>query len=376
MVKTEDKIKIDKIKLKGYDNFIMLSDLHIGYHSGNAGWINNMRDYFMNFFIPYLNQKANEKSIMICLGDVFDDRKRVDNAANNLAIDVFEMIAKILPVYIINGNHDLYNESDIGVTSLRSLDNIPNVNIIREATELTIDTGAKKKRKLMLIPYQGSFERSTKLLNENGNDDFIFMHDDIKALRYDNGREITVGVDTAAVTGKLYAGHIHTRQESPRVTYIGNPYSTRRSDIGNIKGIYQVNIDTGTEEFTENTYSPIFQKIWLHDILDLDYESVLKIFANNYSDIRYNNLEKPHVNITQIVEAIKPCKPKHVEFKLENDGESYEDYNETDNSVTVAELTVDNVVNALIDRLEISDDKKGQLVLLNKKYYDLASNAD
>ena len=369
-----------------FDNFFMLADLHIGMKLGSEEWIENMRNYFENFFYPLLKSKKTDRSACILLGDLSDDRKSINLEANDLMIDVVENIAKICPTIIINGNHDMYKKSDNKITSLRSLDHIPNTWVIKSPTTLILKEVSevpigyddmsemtKTFAVLSFIPYQGDMEKETKLCNQCKSSDYIFMHTDIKNLRYDNGRDIIKGVEIGNIHGHIYSGHIHKRQDTDKVTYVGSPYQLRRSDIGNQKGIYQVFMKENRVKFYENHYSPIFQKIWLKDILDAPYADVLEICKNNYTDILVDGSESEFFNVARVYDAIKACSPKRVQIKEVNKDGSYID---DDDDGEYKEMTVNEIIFSLIDKMEITNEKKDNLKALCTKYQEIASTSD
>ena len=85
---------------------IFISDIHFGVRQNSEEWQENQKSYFYDWFLPMIKAfvqslKENEKAVLIGLGDIFDDRKSIDINVNNLAIDIFEDIAEVLPVYII-----------------------------------------------------------------------------------------------------------------------------------------------------------------------------------------------------------------------------------------------------------------------------------
>lgn len=375
------KITLTSKDKKYFSSFFMIADMHIGIKLGAAEWIENMRDYFENFFIPLIKKEKKKGDICIVCGDVYDDRKSVNLEANDLAIEVFEKIAKELPVIIINGNHDMYKKSDNKITSLRSLENIPNVTIIKEPTIITLSETKKMPQgydemvdyneqigQLAFIPYQGDMERETDLCNACKNADYIFMHTDIKNLRYDNGRDIIKGVEVGEIKGHIYSGHIHKRQETEKVTYIGSPYQLRRSDIGNNKGIYHVNIDTKYEKFYENNISPIFQKVWLSDLLTKPFSEIKDLCKNNYTDILVKTEELENLNITKVYDVLVCCKPKRVLIKDVNSNTNTFDGDDDEN---YKEMSIPEIIDNLIDKMEEPDEKKQRLKELSSKYQDL-----
>jgi DNA repair exonuclease SbcCD nuclease subunit len=370
-----------------FTDFFMLADLHIGIKLGAEEWISNMRDYFEQWFFPLIREKKTENSVVLVLGDLYDDRKAINLEANDLCIDIIEKMASILPVIIINGNHDMYKKSDNKITSLRSLENIPNTWIIKKPTVLSLkettevpsgpDETTKKDKKfcdLAFIPYQGDTEKETDLCNACNKADYVFMHTDIKHLRYDNGRDIIKGVEIGDIRGHIYSGHIHKRQDSEKVTYVGSPYQLRRSDIGNQKGIYHVDIKSKKVRFYENHFSPIFQKIWLKDILDSPFGEVLKTCENNYTDILVDGSESEKFNVSFIYDAIKESKPKRVQIKEVNkDGSIVGD---EDDDGEYKEMTASEIIDSLIDKMEMPQEKKDHLKALSARYQELASADD
>lgn len=371
---TQTKESVKKKDKFFFDDFFMLADLHIGLKLGNEEWIENMRNYFEDFFYPLLKEKKTENSAVIILGDLSDDRKSINLEANDLMIDVVENIAKICPTIIINGNHDMYKKSDNKITSLRSLDYIPNTWIIKKPTKVSvINQKANTAFNLAFIPYQGDVEKETKLCNTCKEDDFVFMHTDIKNLRYDNGRDIIKGVEIGNIQGHIYSGHIHKRQDTDKVTYVGSPYQLRRSDIGNQKGIYHVFMKDNKVEFYENHYSPIFQKIWLKDILEKPFGEVLAACKNNYTDILVDGTESEKFNVSFIYDSIKECAPKRVQIKEVNkDGTYIDDEDEGE----YKEMSPNEIVCSLIDKLEVPQEKKDTLKALSAKYQELATTQD
>jgi hypothetical protein len=66
---------------------------------------------------------------------------------------------------------------------------------------------------------------------------------------------------------------------------VGNPYQMTRSDAGNQKGWYILDINEGTEEFIENTYSPKFIRVYLNKFLDKSVGELKDICTNNRVDL-------------------------------------------------------------------------------------------
>lgn len=348
---------------------IFISDIHFGVRSSSEEWQYNIKDYFYNWFIPYLKKLKNKKDYVIyCLGDIFDDRKSINIEVNDLAITIFSDIANILPIFIINGNHDLYKKTNKGTTSLKSLENIPNITLIMEPTILNIGS-EEKSINILAIPYLGDLSlEGNYLIKNKKNIKYAFMHTDISKMKYDNGQEITAGVNVDLFKGKIFSGHIHTRQENGNVLYVGSPYQTKRSDIGNIKGIYDIDFLNGKLNFTENNYSPIFQKINIDIFLSMNDEDRNKLINNNYNDILIPEKDLHKYKLNSLYEIINKSAAKRITISvIKSDQNLF-----TDNIENFKELTLEELIDKSIDSLDNQDIDKNHLKLLSKNYLKAA----
>lgn len=348
---------------------ILISDIHLGVRSSSEEWQYNIKDYFYNWFLPLIKKLKNKNDYFIlCLGDIFDDRKSINIEVNDLAINIFSDIAKLFPVYIINGNHDLYKKTNKGTSSLKSLENISGVNLIMEPTCLNIGTSENEIIKAIAIPYLGDMAEEGKVLSKHKNIPYAFMHTDISRMQYDNGQEITAGVNVDRYKGKIFSGHIHLRQENDNILYIGNPYQTRRSDIGNIKGIYELDFKTGNLKFTENNYSPIFQKINVDDFLAMTEEQRKEIIANNYNDIIILEKNLHKYKLSDIYEVANDSSAKRLNIIVVKNDQGLL----LDESLNVKEMTIEELIDNSIDSIDDDNINKLHLKELSKNYLKAA----
>lgn len=350
------------------DSAFLISDIHFGVRSDSVEWLENIRDYFVNFFIPLIETKKGKKSGVFVLGDVFDNRETINIEIFNVVIEVFAKIAKIMPVWIIVGNHDMYKKTDNQINSLQILSNIPNIIIIDENCILTIkDT----KTKCLMMPFTTNDNEASLILSES-NSDFAFLHSNLAGLKYDNGRNIITGVQTKAYKGaRIFSGHIHKRQESGKITYIGSPYHTKRSDIGNQKGIYKLDFANDKQIFYENTYSPIFQKFDIKDLLERKYEDVLRLFRNNYTDILVHKNKANYINIAKVLNILQPAEFKRIEFITVDNMEGQYDTQMFDNTETIS---IDDAITLKYEEMSLTPEKIKELNELNDYYNKLAYN--
>ncbi len=372
--KNNNKNNIETLNIK-YSNAIFLADIHFGIRTSSEEWQNNIKNYFYNWFIPYVQTLLENDSsyCLFVLGDVYDDRKSIDIDVNNLSIDIFEDLSNILPVYIINGNHDLSKKTNKGNTSLRTLSNIHNITIIQEPTLLKIKSANKILTNIIAIPYLGDHVEENKVLMKySGKTDYAFMHTDISQMKFDNGMTIIGAVDSTVYNGEILSGHIHKRQELNNVIYIGSPYQLKRSDIGNTKGVYTINFKTKEIKFAENNYSPIFHKIKIEDFLKLGTTERSEFLDNNYNDIIIDEIDLRKYKMTNIYDIANLSNAKRVQIIVNKSKHNLEIDDEKD----YKELTIEELINESIMQLDVDDNSKNRLKNISHEYIKSAENIE
>ena len=349
-----------------YNNIFLISDLHFGVRANSLEWLQNQLDFFYKIYIPYLKENKKKGDILFILGDWFDNRQLLDINVMNKSIDLIFDLADIIPTYFLTGNHDIYKKHDTDVNSLAAFRFIPNVTIYE--TPQIITNG---KSKILVLPWVGNPEKEEMYAKANPCD-YVFAHADIMGLKYDNGRQIVRGAKLRGVKGikKVISGHVHKRQELKDAIYLGSPYSTKRSDIGNKKGYYIFFPEKNKIDFIQNKFSPIFQRIMLEDLMEWTLERAHKILENNYTDIIVPDKYIHLFNLTRFTELLEGCAYKKVETVGEK--KKLED--------TFGELMDGEEIKDIISLLENGIDDLGhqmeflvKLKLLNKEYYDKAS---
>jgi DNA repair exonuclease SbcCD nuclease subunit len=352
-----------------FNKIFLVSDTHWGVRSNSLEWIQNQQAYFINFFIPYVKSKLETGDILCILGDWFDSRQLLDIHVMNISIDIIMELATILPIYMMTGNHDIYKKNDTDVNSLAAFRHIPNVTIYEKPIIITNNTS-----NILLMPWIGSKELEESYLEDN-KVEYVFAHTTIEGFKYDNGRDITTGgvsVNKFSHIKRLFSGHIHKRQEVKNLIYLGSPYHTKRSDIGNSKGIYTFIPDENEIVFEKNTLSPVFQRIKLENLLDLTLDHCKYIFHNNYTDVIIPDKYIHIFHLTKFIDLLEDCKYK----KIETIGEG----RVIDNAVTIADkIDIKDILSLIelaIEELGLNMETLVKLKLLNRDYYEKAYKGD
>ena len=353
------------------DRILFISDIHLGVRNASFEWIDNMTDYFDNFFIPLMrNYKDKGENIAVIIaGDFFDNRQHIDINIMNVGACIMEKLSAEAEIFLSIGNHDIYKKKDTNITSLRVFKSFKNVKLIEELTILEIKNGIK----FLIVPWIGDSKEETQILIKHApNVNYAVLHSDIAGLKYDNGRQIINGVNTTGIETKIYSGHIHKRQESKLVTYIGSPYQLRRSDIGNSKGIYSIKVTDKKvkEDFVENNYSPKFLKIQLDDILELNIEQIKTIIQNNYVDIIIKRKYMNDINVAKFMEVMDYCNTKKIELILDKLDTEVVD-NDTSGS---SDMSIEDIFKSRIAKMELSEEEVKKLTEINAAYLAQATD--
>ena len=368
------KIGIETIRIPS-SHIILISDIHFGRYNSSEEWQESMSKYFYEWFIPLVKRELakNPDAVLCCLGDVYQDRNAINIDVNNLVIDIFEELASIIPCYILNGNHDLSKSSNKGNSSLRSLSNINNLTLIRDTTMLQFVEGRKNVAKVIAVPYLGECALENKKLVEfSTKADFAFMHTEISKMKFDNGMTIVGAVDAEKFAGRVISGHIHRRQETDKVVYIGSPYHLDRGDIGDVKGIYTLDLTTKELSFTPNDFSPIFTRVPVKEFMEMDDATRHSVLDNNYVDIIMEESDTHMFKKSDIYDLINSCNAKKAEPKVRQSKKSQTADSST-NADEIVELSLEELINNSIDSLtDVSDEFKADLHVLSDNYYNAA----
>ena len=144
-------------RLSSSDVIIMLGDIHFGVRNNSIEWIENIKNYFYNFFIPYLKKFNNKRVALIINGDVFDNRQSLEINVLTTVLEIFNSILGInkeMIIYIVTGNHDSYRKRENDITSLAIFEHFDRIVVIQKPTYATMFNGTK----LLFVPWCGDMK--------------------------------------------------------------------------------------------------------------------------------------------------------------------------------------------------------------------------
>lgn len=314
----------------------ILSDTHFGARSNSVEWIEQMVDWFRSDFIPKVKAEYRPGDILIHCGDVFDNRQSVNLLVLHEGIRLFEELSQIFEngIYVIAGNHDVMRKTTNDVSSLDCLKYIPRVNIIKEPVVANFPTTTA-----LFMPWRTNDEEEKRCLKdfEVESCNYLFCHTNIRNLRFDSRRDVEEGLllDDIQQFQRVYSGHIHWGQHRGNVTMVGNPYQMTRSDAGNEKGFYLLDLETGNETFFENNYSPKFVRVYLNKILNSSLEDLIRITKNNRVDLYIPSAYLMKYQVNPIIDLLAEITKKFDVIPFEDDITSELDYENMEGSFNI-----------------------------------------
>ena len=352
-------------KFKDYKRAFCIGDTHLGVRNGSVEWLDIMKEYFYGFFIPLLRKESRPGDFLIHVGDVFDSRHSLNLLIMNEGMDIFEQIAKIMPVVIILGNHDVYKRNTNDVNSVKILKWIPNITVFEEPEVIQVQDS-----KLLFMPCRANHEAEL-LCVKNNPADYLFCHTDVQGLNFNRNTKIETGIslDELKTFKKIYSGHIHYSQHKHNFRMLGCPYPLTRSDVNNKKGIWVYDFVKEKETFYENTFSPKFMRYQFEHILEMDESEVKKIFDNNFVDLVVDSKWTLNFPFSTFSDDFKGYRKLEFIPKLVETDEDTE-MSESDEESTLERVDILELSKRLIENTSHSQAIKDKLISTIKTIYD------
>ena len=261
-----------------------ITDTHLGVRNNSNEWIDQIREYFFDWFFPMVRKNYKPGDILIHLGDFFDSRQSINLKVLNLGISVAEEFSNIFKdgVYFIVGNHDIWGKTTNDVNSLKTIKWIPGINVYEEPQSIDFNG-----RSFFLMPWRKDHVAEEATLEAALPHDVLCCHTDIRGLKFNKYTTVNEGSEAVKFKKftKVYSGHIHYAQKLDNINMLGSPYEITRSDMDNTKSITLLDLSDLSETVFVNDFSPRFRKLYFDQILESTPDELEPIFRNNFIDI-------------------------------------------------------------------------------------------
>lgn len=201
---------------------IIFSDLHL---------CEKTSDTVFNEVFPGLRKAVleEEDNTLVCLGDFYHIRYKVDVSLQNRVFDYFEkMTDDGVTIILLPGNHDQVDDS--GENALQPFSKLSRV--IVHSDFASTDLG-------IFIPYRRDKAKIVEYLSSGASfgNSTIFIHHGIRGFSLNNTMVDKDGIEPSIFKNRLVlSGHYHKRQQIGNICYIGSPYQIDSGEAGQGKG--------------------------------------------------------------------------------------------------------------------------------------------
>jgi len=216
-------------------NVILISDIHFGLRidhaildagGGSSDRLRDVREVMLSLY-DYVSEVRNNISAVFILGDLFH-RRHPKAPALIAAGRALAQLAKLVPVYILPGNHDAHDRSG-KLYSLQVYEelSVPGIYIWKHGSKLPID--GRTFRPMPWLPEPKFKKALTEVSKEDDDETVLLFHQQVVNC-YDAGWKIEGGIskDELALAGYAgyWSGHVHVPQSFGMGVpggYLGSP---------------------------------------------------------------------------------------------------------------------------------------------------------
>lgn len=371
--KVNDEKKIMRKKIVA-DKILYFTDIHFGVRSDSLLRLEICKKV-VDQIIDTI--KKNDIKYVIFGGDLFHSRVSLNVNTLNVAIDAIKSIAKYAHIYMIIGNHDIHYKNSLDVHSMKLFNDLKNIDVIEEPTELMINDD----KKMLLVPWMsdlddykeesydyivGHFDISAKyliasyieehskdgqkpnvdsVLNELINNELGItgittdtsksdINEILEKKQKTSSKYIGNFINLCKKNGTILAGHIHTHKDfkvkGRRFIFIGSPQQQNFGDRGSENGYYVHDLKSNRYSFIKTTDIPVHKELML-SMIDDTYD--FNECAGNYIKLIIDK-QIDHNEYSEILNKINCAAPAeifppeyHITLSFNNDV-SDEDINE------------------------------------------------
>jgi len=393
---------------------LISSDWHFGIKNSQTSRLKIMGNVVREM-AKYIRQ--NKIDNLLFLGDMFHQRNNLSVQTINVAIGCIDTLSKLCNIYLILGNHDLYNKNTNEIHSLNIFRNTRNVTVVSKPTEAMING-----EKCLLAPWltdltayeKDSFDKmfghfdispqyllasyiehnreknvaslgalaaieNDEMLMESGLDGIDFNSDvDKKILNGDVKSSEMIGswIEVVKDGGTIFSGHIHNRSEfvskGRQFIFVGSPYQQTLGEIDSNDGFYILD-RKNRWSFHPLSGIPVHVDLVMSrivkDIDGFDFSVVIGNIVHKIYDVEVDRVLD--AKITRKIVDAKPYEEITPEYDIRASSEDVDD--ETVKALKKSKLEyLHNYINSIDDStLKKEDLDRGRLFEITTEYYNM-----
>jgi DNA repair exonuclease SbcCD nuclease subunit len=314
---------------------LIFSDIHIHPHKKSNERLNHCLEALDWVFVEAEKRKISN---IIFLGDLFHDRQKIDVLTYQKTFEVIEkrLSRGNLDLTLLLGNHDMWHNERLDVSSVNPLRSIKGVTVIDAPSVKQISDGAEDFY-FAFLPYThnpiddlAGVEKEWKRLVGNSQRRVLGAHISVDGAIWNtrfntvsevsiehDGDMVRVGPEIFKRWDRVFLGHYHAAQNlSDNAEYVGSPLQLSFGEAFQDKHIIVYDTHEDSVEYINNEFSP------RHYIINEDELDkyplggnfvrleVSDITSKSMSDMRDSLVEKSKVSSLEIKQSKR--KDEHV----------------------------------------------------------------
>ena len=375
---------------------LVFTDLHVGI-SGDRPSRQKIAEKVIDEIIGRIETEGIRQ--VFFLGDLFHQRTAIEVTSLNVANDLVRRLAAHCHVFLLQGNHDLYEKYNSVITSLNIFD-LDNVDIVSVPTEVRLNG-----QNVLLVPWLCGTTIQEHIDRQNLSDKYDMMmgHFDIAYsgdIRYRGQKYVdayksgTVNfseVDTSNVVSEIlhhtndfatiYMGHIHDHETLTFADRTWNIVGSPQYQVHDMKRLpdekkmhgYYILDEKNAETFHQTASIPRFVTVYASDVVNgsVDNEKLKGAVVRRCYDMVMSDEQK--AKFDEIVNDAKVYEEDSAVFVLGvSDGES--DGGDESGQAEELGIVVDkfDYIQKQIDQISHPAIDNEKLKNMMREYYDRA----
>lgn len=374
---------------------LIFTDLHVGISNDKES-----RQKIAENVIDEIIGRIETEGInqVFFLGDLFHQRTSIEVTSLNVANNLIRKLSKCCKVFLLQGNHDLYEKYNNVITSLNIFE-LDNVNIISIPTELTLNG-----QKTLLVPWLcgTSLHEHIDVGKLSDKYDIMMGHFDISysgdiqykgrkfVEAYQSGNKNYSSVEKGNIISEIlhhtndfstiYMGHIHDHETltfaNRTWNIVGSPQyqvhdMQRLPDSKKMHGYFILD-EENNETFHETASVPRFVTVYASDLVNgkLDVDKLKGSIIRRCYDVVLNDEQKNQLD--NIVHDAKVYEEDSSVFVLGvSESDDDEDLDSTASELDIIMDKFDYIKNQ-IDKIHHEAIDNIHLTEIMKEYYNRA----
>ena len=281
--------------------YLIVTDTHIGANNSNHTILDTHKTMWQELFNLAKEHKIKH---IIHAGDFFDSRNSISvKALKHIQDDFIPLIKenKSIQFHIILGNHDILYRNRLDYNSVEPiLDNLPNVHIYKEFTNLNDE--------ILLCNWITPDDETNAISQiENSALPYCIGHFEILGFDVSDGITATHGINPSifAKFKRVLSGHYHRKSNKGNIHYLGTPVSLSFGEYNTMHGFHILDTKKDTLTFLPFTQGYLHHEI-RYDIETDTYQIPTNVSLNDLTNkfvrLKYNGKET--VALTKLINTL------------------------------------------------------------------------